>query len=160
MKRLINILTGLAIMAVATISCSKSDYGLPAKTIDPALVGEWHLIGMKVDGKYSLQNIDVYLAITQSGSFELYQKTCNQEVRYDRYTGDCWTENGILSGVYSDGMSWGSKYEYAKIVNGFTLKSYNLLEEHRYTAVEIPEEVRTNANPVGTKSGAWGSPIL
>lgn len=147
-------------MAVAAVSCSNPDMELPAKTVDPALVGEWHLAGMKADGEHIGQDTDVYLVITEYGRFELYQKTGSQAVRYDRYTGECRTEDGILSGVYSDGKPWGSRYEYAKTIDGFTLKSYNLLEDQKYVKTEIPEEVRANANHVGTKSAASGSPIL
>lgn len=160
MKKLINILTGLAVMVIAAVSCSKPDFDLPAKTVDQKLVGEWHLVGMKADGEYVGQDTDVYLAISEYGSFELYQKTGSQAVRYDRYTGNCWTEDGILTGVYSDGKPWGARYEYAKTIDGFTLKSYNLLEDQKYVKTVIPEEVRTNANPVGTKSAASGTPIL
>ena len=160
MKRLINIITGLAVMVMAAVSCSNQDMELPAKTVDPALVGEWHLAGMKADGEYIGQDTDVYLVISEYGSFELYQKTGSQEMRYDRYSGNCWTEDGILTGVYSDGKPWGSRYEYAKTFDGFLLKSYNLLEEQKYVKAVLPEEVRTNANPVGTRSAASGSPIL
>lgn len=159
MKRLRNIITVLAVMAITTISCTK-DNEQPLQVLDSKLVGEWHLIGIKSDGKLINQDTDVYLDLKADGTFELYQKTGSQNVRYDRYTGRCRTENGVLSGEYSDGMPWGSRYEYAKTLNGFTLKSYNLLEEQRYITAEIPEEVRTNANHIGTKSAASGSPIL
>lgn len=161
MKKLINIMTGIAIMAIAAVSCTK-DNDIHTNSIDPVLVGEWHLLGMKAeDSSLSQVNTDVYLDLRGDGTFELYQKTDSQSVRYDRYTGRCWSEDGILTGIYSDGKPWGAKYEYAMTLDGFILRSYNLIEEQRYVRAEIPENVRSEANTVDTRSvQASGSPIL
>jgi hypothetical protein len=160
MKKLINIMTGLAALVIAAASCTK-DNNMPVQSMDMYLVGEWHMVGAKIGEDLTLQDTDVYLAIQANGTFELYQQTYSQNERYDKYSGNCWTENGTISGIYSDGEPWGAKYEYSKTVDGFILRSFNFLEMQRYTKTAIPEEVKANANPVHTKSSqAAGSPIL
>ena len=51
MKKLINILTGLAVMVIAAVSCAKEDQGLSVKSVDSTLVGDWHLTDTKVEGE-------------------------------------------------------------------------------------------------------------
>ncbi len=159
MKRTLNIIIGLAALVFATVSCQKEVSA--DKTIDSAVVGQWHLFGAKAEGESIMQGIDIYLCINADGSFELYQKSGTQEERYDLYTGTCYTQNGILTGVYSDGKPWGGKYTYARTIDGILLKTTNNLEEQKYLSCQIPAQVRENANLINTKSAsAAGSPIL
>ena len=105
----------------------------------------------------------MYLCINADCTFELYQKSGTQSERYEKYTGTCSSENGILSGVYSNGKPWGSKYTFSFtfIVDGMILKSYNLIEVQQYYKVTIPEKVKAEATLVNTKSAvSTGNPIL
>jgi hypothetical protein len=158
MRRLINIISGLAIIIMTAVSCEKIDDGKP--TIASKLVGEWHFIGMRADGAMLKPEIDIYLSINSDCTFELYQKSGSQNLRYDKYTGTCYTDGNILTGVYSNGKPWGGKYIYAITMDGFTLKSYNLLEEQRYVKATISEDIKTNANLVTRSAGGFGTPIL
>lgn len=158
MRRLINITFGFAAMILAAVSCTK-DNELPLQAVETALVGEWHLQEAHTEGIAIDENLDIYLAINSDGIFELYQKSGSQSIRYDRYYGRCWSEDGIITGKYSDGKPWGGKYEYTVNGDELILRSYNLLEVQKYVRVQIPDEIRTNANTI-TKAAVSGSPIL
>jgi hypothetical protein len=159
MKKLLNIILAMAFLSSASVSCSKDD-SVPTKEIDARLVGEWHMLGARTEGEDVSKGMDVYLIIRNDGSFELYQKnSLTQSERYDLYTGECWVTDSILTGEYADGTPWGGKWEYAMTINGFILKSYNLLEEQRYIKATVPAEIREDANPV-TKSAGICTPIL
>ena len=159
MKRTFNIIIGLAALVFATVSCQKENSAY--KTLDSIVVGEWHLAGAKAEGESIMKDIDIYLCINADSTFELYQKSGTQGTRYDLYTGTCSTQNGVLTGVYSNGKPWGGKYTYAKTIDGMLLKTTNNLEEQKYRSCQIPAEIRENANFINTKSASTaGSPIL
>lgn len=165
MKKLINIFIAFAVLAIGAVSCQKEELPEVAPTleIDQKLVGEWQLHRALSDGIQVNQDIDVYLCINADCTFELYQKSGTQSERYEKYTGTCSSENGILSGVYSNGKPWGSKYTFSFtfIVDGMILKSYNLIEVQQYYKVTIPEKVKAEATLVNTKSAvSTGNPIL
>ena len=157
MKRFTHILIGLAALVAVAASCSKED-ATPQAGIDSALEGEWELVETKAEGTVVGQGMSVYLCIHPDGTFELFQKSPEQTVRYDKYTGNCTTKDGILTGVYSDGSSM-SKWMYSCTGENLTLQSFNLLEVQKYKKTTIPADIRENANL--TKSGAAeGCPIL
>ena len=159
MKRTFNIIIGLAALMLAAVSCQKDDSA--QKVLDPTVVGEWHLVAAKAEGVSILKNVDIYLCIKEDSTFELYQKSGTQKHRYDLFTGTCHIENGVLTGVYSDGQPWGGKYTYAKTIDGILLKTTNNIEVQKYRSCQIPEAVRANANIIDTKSAfTAGSPIL
>ena len=158
MKRILNIITGLAVLVSAAVSCQKEDS--VDNTIDPKVIGEWHLTGARAEGGSIYTNIDIYLCINADSSFELYQKSGSQEFRYDLHTGTCYTQNGVLTGVYSDGVPWGGKYVYTKITNGIILKTTNDIEVQRYISCQIPVEIKANANPRTKSADSALSPIL
>ena len=158
MKRVLNIIIGLSALAFATVACQKET--ATTTSLDQTLVGEWHLADAKAEGASIMKDIDIYLCINTDGTFELYQQSGTQELRYDLYTGTCYTENGVLTGVYSDGKPWGGKYTYSNTTEGLLLKTTNNLEEQSYIKCQIPAEVRDNANINTRTASAAGSPIL
>lgn len=158
MKRTFNIIIGIAALVLATVSCQKESTA--PKAIDSTVVGEWHLVGAKAEGVSILKDLDIYLCINADSTFELYQKSGSQEFRYDLHTGTCYTQNGVLTGVYSDGMPWGGKYVYTKITNGIILKTTNDIEVQRYISCQIPVEIKANANPRTKSADSALSPIL
>ena len=158
MKRFINIIIGIAAMVIVPASCQKEEQ---AVTMDPSLVGEWHLTEITAEGIVVSEGIDCYLLIASDCTFELYQQSGTQTIRYEKYTGTCTYENEILSGYYSNGKPWGGKYLVSANGENLTLSSYNLLEVQKYKKAVIPEDVKKNANAVHTKSGdILSSPIL
>ena len=159
MKKLINILTGLAVMVIAAVSCAKEDQGLSVKSVDSTLVGDWHLTATKVEGEVVTETADVYLSIMADGKFELYQKYSSQ-LRYTLYTGTCWSENGLLKGLYSDNTSWATSYIPYIIGTKLVLKTYDFMEEMTFEKKSLSEAEKADAD-VWTKSSAIDySPIL
>ena len=158
MKKLINILTGLAVMVIAAVSCAKEDLGLSVKSVDSTLVGDWHLTDTKVEGEVVTDTPEVYLSILADGRFELYQKSSSQ-LRYTLYTGICWSENGLLKGEYSNSTSWATYTPYI-IGTKLILKTYDLMEEMTFEKKSLSEAEKADAD-VWTKSSAIDySPIL
>ena len=156
MKRFTHILIGLAAL-IAAAACSKEEV-TPQAGIDSALEGEWELVETKAEGTVVAQDMSVYLCICPDGTFELFQKSPDQTVRYDKFTGKCTSKDGILTGVYSDGTPM-NKWLYTCTAESLTLQSYNLLEVQKYRKAIITADVRENANL--TKSDATdGCPIL
>lgn len=158
MKRFTHILFAFAVLTLAAGACKKTEQP-SAGTVDPAVVGEWHMTEATAEGN-DINMQDVYLCINQDGTFELYQKNESQAVRYDRYTGTCYTSEGVIYGEYSDGTKWSSKWVYTATSDRLILESYNMLEVDTYEKTVIPEDVRENANTVCTKASNCSTPIL
>ena len=156
MKRFIYIL--FICCAALAVSCQETD--TPTYGIDSAVIGEWHLTGAMAEGTPINEDMDVWLCIYSDCTFELYQKSITQSVRYDRFTGTCSTRDNILSGTYSSGMPWGSRYTYATASDALILTSFNLLEEQHYTRQEVPADVRENADEITRAVASDSTPIL
>lgn len=140
-------------------SCQKAKVETPV-AIDPSLVGEWHLTEATAEGIDVHTGVDVYLKFNSDSTFELYQKSGTQSVRYSRYAGSCSVLDGLLSGVYSTGDEWGSKYTYNVSQNSLILTSYNLIEVQKYERKDIPAEVRNNADDLTKSLPSENTPIL
>lgn len=126
--------------------------------MDKALVGTWHLAETVVDGETLDSKLaDVYLVLNSDCTFALYQKTGSQTDRYDLFTGECRSKDGILSGTYASGDSWGSAYKYKVSGTSLTLTSSDLMEEQVYDKESLPEGIKVNAD---TKSTETTAPIL
>ena len=90
--------------------------------------GCWHLVslyGAEVD-------VDIYIDFDNDGKFVIYQRTDNlaYTVFDGTYTVD--TENSVISGVYSDGTTWLTSYNYVVDKENKTLT---------LTSVKNPSEV-------------------
>ena len=152
MKRIANIILTMAAAVCLAASCQKEEASL-----DPVLVGTWHLDATVVDGTELDADVDVYLVLNSKMTFALYQKTGSQNNRYDLYTGDCNAEGGVLTGTYSNGTPWGSSYKYKVSGTSLTLTSSDLMEEQIYDKESLPEVIKVNAD---TKSTETTAPIL
>lgn len=160
MKRFINIFICLSMLVCAAASCQKEDAGVNS-LIDQSLVGEWRLKEVTAEGTDVYKNIDIYLCINPDGSFELFQKSGTQTLRFNRYIGTCKSEEGILTGEYKGGIPWGSRYIYdSSVSDRLVLKSYNLIEEQKYVRESIPAEVRENADTITKAYSSDTTPIL
>ncbi len=69
-----------------------------------AIVGCWQLQWSDANIDYA----DVYAEFNEDMTFTLYQKL--QSPTFKHYTGNYLIANGVLSGEYSDGKSWGTSY--------------------------------------------------
>ena len=159
MKRIIEKLM-MAVVLIAAAACSKEE-GEPKKYIDPAFVGEWHLTEATSEGVTINDNLDVYIVLNEDGSFEIYQQNLEEQLRYDKYTGTYYCQSGLMTGVYSDGKSWGAKYIPSVSDDRLTLKSNDFMEVQKYKRESLSEEEKQDASIVSVKSSASVySPIL
>lgn len=132
MKKLLYILAAALMIA----GCNKDG----GKSLDQAILGEWHSTSISVNG-------DIYLSFSEDKTYELYQKI--GDGAYRLYRGTWNIEEGILTGKYNDGEPWAASYDAAVQDKTLTLTSKNdAAEVSTYTACEIPEEVRTGCEVV------------
>lgn len=69
-----------------------------------ALAGDWHL----TEWRGSVPSFDVYLSITEDGVVTLYQRMDSR--LWETYYSSVGFEQGVISGVYTDGVVWGASY--------------------------------------------------
>ena len=136
MKRRLFLLAAALLTAFAFAGCDKGPE-TPAVNLSTRIVGEWHCITEQYD-------VDVYVAFYADGKFDEYQRI--GEGRHRHYDGEWFLDKEILSGVYSDGQSWGSSYVVSFDGETMTLTSTNELPETMtYVKEEIPAEVKDSA---------------
>ena len=154
MKKILNIMFA-AVAICFTAACQKEEV---RNIVDPAIVGEWHLSTVEVDGAVQKYSYDVYFAINNDGTFELFQKSGTQ-TRYTKYTGTCKSEGNVLSGVYSSGTPWGTSY--TALVSGgmLVLTSADGVEVQEYTKESLSQEEKLAAN-ISTRAMDEIAPIL
>jgi hypothetical protein len=154
MKKIFNIMFA-AVAICLTAACQKEEI---KDIVDPAIVGEWHLSTVEVDGAVQKYSYDVYFAINNDGTFELYQKSGTQ-TRYTKFTGTCRSEGNVLSGVYSSGTPWGTSY--TALVSGgmLVLTSADGVEVQEYTKESLSQEEKLAAD-ISTRAMDEMAPIL
>ena len=144
-----------AVAICFTAACQKEEV---KDIVDSAIIGEWHLSTVEVDGAVQKYSYDVYFAINNDGTFELYQKSGTQ-TRYTKFTGTCKSEGNQLSGVYSSGTPWGTSY--TALVSGgmLVLTTADGVEVQEYTKESLSQEEKLAAN-ISTRSMDEIAPIL
>ena len=143
MKKILYI---IAAALVAAVSCQKD-----GDRVLEQISGEWHYSATE-----SGVAEDVYVAFSEDGTFEMYQKIGDGPYWYSagEYTLDA--KSMVLSGVYSDRYPW--KYTYKISVNDKTL-TMKAVEQDGYSITyareAIPSQVRQMSLPL-TKSESVG----
>lgn len=138
MKKLTYIL--LVICSVLLSSCKD-------KTEVINVAGEWVLSEAVLNTK-SIQvgdeTIEVYVAFSEDGTFNLYQKIgYGSFVLYD---GTYAVAGKVLSGSYSDGTVWGNSYIVSVDNDIMTLSAAtNSTDIYTYEKCSIPSDVRDQA---------------
>lgn len=138
-KNIIKLLILCFAMCVLLSSCGKED------TL-PSIAGEWHLVSFEGEAP---EDFDAYLVLNEDRSFSLYQKV--ETVFWQKFDGTYEYNGATIGGVYSDGTSWGSRYEYAydKDSEKLTLSSVSDIPETQvYARGNIPDEIKEKAHPV------------
>lgn len=126
----------VALVAFAITGCDK-DNEPSANNLKTKVVGEWHYVSEEYDA-------DVYVAFTSEGTFDEYQRL--GEGRYRHYSGTWTMKNSVLSGLYDDGVEWGSSYKVSFAGDTMTLTATNKSAEAlTYIKEGIPEEVKATA---------------
>ena len=103
MKKIFMFAAVLLASVVALSSCGSGESVSPKASI----VGCWQLQWSDANLDY----VDVYAEFNEDMTFNLYQKL--QSPSYKHYKGSYLIADGVLSGEYSDGKSWGSSYNIA-----------------------------------------------
>ena len=130
-----------AMLCILT-ACKKGDEDKPAA--GPSCVGEWQLSEVAVKSvTYAGQEVDVYVAFLESGSFELYQMV--GQGRYRKYTGTWNMDGTVLSGKYSSKKDWGSSYDVSQEGDKLVLTSKVSGEVNTYKKTSIPESIKSSA---------------
>ncbi len=108
--------------------------------VDTSIVGEWKLTSWSAEKP---EIFEVYINFAADGTFLMYQKV--ETSFFTTFAGNYSAENGLISGVYSDGIPWSTEYEYSISDDGakLTLASKTELREISvYTRTTIPEEAK------------------
>lgn len=132
----------MAAALVAAVSCQKD-----GDRVLEQISGEWHYSATE-----SGVAEDVYVAFSEDGTFEIYQKIGEGPYWYS--TGDYKldAESMVLSGVYTDRYPW--KYTYKVSVSDKTLTMTAVEQDGHsvtYARESIPVQVRQMSLPL-TKS--------
>lgn len=143
MKRIICILATFT--AVVLSSCSKVEETAPIRQVSSEIIGGWHLIEEYCDGIAIVDKVDIYLCINADCSFTLYQKDESQ-IRYFKYTGNCYSEANILIGEYSDGTPWGARYMVSFNEGRLVLSSYDKMSKMIYERKDLSDEEKQAAH--------------
>ncbi len=107
------------------------------------LVNCWHLVvlnGAEVD-------VDIYIDFDNDGKFAIYQRTESLEFTVFNGTYTMDEENAIVSGVYNDGTSWLTSYNYVVNKENKTLtltSTENPSEVAVYEESEVPASATAN----------------
>lgn len=132
----------MAAALIAAVSCQKD-----GDRVLEQISGEWHYSATE-----SGVAEDVYVAFSEDGTFEIYQKIGEGPYWYS--TGDYKldAESMVLSGVYTDRYPW--KYTYKISVSDKTLTMTAVEQDGHsvtYARESIPVQVRQMSLPL-TKS--------
>lgn len=133
-----------AVVALLAVACKPTPNSGGGSTDNTKWLDEGKICGEWVMTKHSGKDTDiqVYIAFNEDSSFDLYQRIYS--VVWLHYKGTFTLEGTTLSGVYSDGKAWGSRYtiSYAEAPNRIRLTSLdNKSEVAIYTEQAIPEYI-------------------
>ncbi len=112
----------------------------------PSIAGEWHLVSFEGE---ATEDFDAYMVLNDDRSFSLYQKV--ETSFWQKYDGTYEYDASTIGGVYSDGTSWGSRYEYVydKTSEKLTLISVSDIPETQvFTRGNVPNEIKEKAQPI------------
>lgn len=104
-----------------------------------AIAGEWHLTEWCGMSDSNL-DFDIYLDIDTNGNIALWQRLSHYG--WERFDSTATLVNGVIEGIYSDGVKWGSAYNIS--VKGNQMIWTNTLDATDvsiYERTEIPSSV-------------------
>lgn len=113
-----------------------------------AIAGEWHLVEWCGTTNYPF---DIYLDITSNGEVTLLQRL--GEHGWKQYISTATMDNGIISGLYSDGTAWAASYT-CQMVDANRMMWTNRADAGDisiYERTTIPDSIVPSAQAFGTK---------
>ena len=135
MRRLF-LLAAALLSAYIFVGCQNEE-DTPTVDLASKVAGEWHC-------SVEEYNSEVYVAFATDGTFDEYQRLGDSGYRH--YAGSWNVKDGTLSGIYADGVEWGSSYTLSFDGDTMTLTATNdSAEAITYTKTAIPTEVKDSA---------------
>lgn len=99
-----------------------------------SIAGIWHL----TEWRGAVPSFEVYIDITEDGVVTLWQKIEHRE--WECYYSSAAIEDGIISGVYSDGVAWGTSYYISTTQSSMVwVDVADATDISVYTRSELPE---------------------
>ena len=143
MKR-IKALILLTISTIALWSCSKDN-----RSEIPSVVGEWKLENYFGQNASDGVPVEVYIGFSADMTFVSYQRLGGGH--YESFSGKYTFSDGVISGVYEDGIPWGGRYGCS--VDG-DLLTLSLIGDDGiqsvYLRTTIPDTVKKDAEDYAT----------
>ena len=145
MKRFFS-MAALLLLCFVTTGCpdKPDDPDDPKAPLD--ITGEWQITQLTTKSvQVGDQTVDIYVAFTSAGNFDLYQLLGTG--RYRHYAGSWKLTESTLSGSYTDGSDWATTYTVA-LDSGRTqlvLTAADGSEVQTYRKQSIPQDVTANA---------------
>ena len=138
MIRSIKISALAAALVILLSGCHKTPVERPLQTSD--LAGQWALSSFSATKAVNVggTSVDVYIEFREDGTFDLYQQI--GQGWYNHFSGTFSVADGILSGEYSGGKSWGASYEVTKTDSTLQLSTTGG-ETYTYQKTTIPDSV-------------------
>lgn len=100
------------------------------------LVGTWHL----TQWRGAEPSFDVYMSITEDGVVTLWQRIESRE--WELFYSTVSFENGVIAGVYSDGVAWSTSYVVEVADDTMTWTDANdSTDISVYTRSELPDDI-------------------
>lgn len=99
-----------------------------------ALAGDWHL----TQWRGSEPSFDVYLSISDDGVVSLYQRIASR--LWETFYSTVSYENGVIAGLYTDGVAWAHSYNV--VVAGDTMTWTSTMDSSEvsvYTRSTLPD---------------------
>lgn len=107
------------------------------------IAGDWHLTSWRG----AAPSFDVYLSITEDGVVTLWQRMTSR--LWETYYSTVGFENGIISGIYTDGVAWGASYNVTMSENTMTwTDTTDSTDVSVYTRCTLPDFESNNTRAV------------
>ncbi len=112
------------------------------------IMGDWRLD--EWHGSTDLQ-FAIYLSVTADGEFKLWQQL--QSVEWQKFSGTITFEDGMVTGVYSDGQTWSASYSVERDGERMIWTSTaDATDRSVYVPAAIPDYLRTMNVSSATRS--------
>ena len=107
------------------------------------IAGDWHLTSWRG----AAPSFDVYLSITDDGVVTLWQRI--DSYSWEIFNSTVGFENGVISGVYADGIAWGASYSVTMSENTMTwTDTTDSTDVSVYTRCTLPDFESDNTRAV------------
>lgn len=102
------------------------------------IAGTWHLALWRG----AVPSFDVYLSITEGGVVSLWQRITTHE--WELYYSTAEINNGVISGLYTDGVAWSTSYSISLSGDSMTWVATNdSTDISVYERAELPDDLPT-----------------